>query len=117
MKRLAKKKEKENEKEIEADLEWLEAGKPYTRTDPEGKFLAESIIENTPSGYIWCMHCERVFDLWEILPPGFAEYCDCGGAWYLDGQDWGELRRQKPGLPVTPQVGVVYPLYPEKGAS
>jgi hypothetical protein len=101
------------ESEFEADMRWEESGKPYIRTDPDGKLLAQQIIENTPSGYIWCFHCKRAFDLWEILVPGFSEYCDCGASWLLDGQDWGSVRAHRPGYPAVPEKDVEYPEFSE----
>ena len=73
-------------------------------------------IVGLKKGFIWCLHCERVFD-WG----GLTEECPWCGATPLDFSVWGkggfvgrsELKRK--GYPIVPVHGGNYPLYPKGG--
>jgi hypothetical protein len=66
-----------------------------------------------PSGYFWCLHCERAFHLVQHREnrrkaKAARNQCWCGSYLALDGWDWGELRRLNPELPEVPVIGERY---------
>lgn len=106
-------KRRRERQEARAEMAWFDAGKPYTPADPEGKALARMIIDMNPSGFVQCFHCGLVLDLWELLVPGFSEWCTCGAPWFLDGHDWGMVRKYRPDLPEVPESGKIYSTWNE----
>lgn len=101
-------KRRREREQVAKEIAWFDAGKPYTPEDPEGKELARLIIESAPSGFCQCFHCGLVMDIWELLVPGFSEWCFCGAPWFLDGIDWAEVRKVRPDLPEVPESGKIY---------
>lgn len=91
--------------------EWIESGKPYLPDDPDGKALARELIEHNPSGFVVCFHCGLAMDLWDLLVPGFSEWCSCGAPWFMDGLDWESVRRSRPDLPQVPESGKTYTIW------
>ena len=85
----------------------------------------DSIFGETPKGsFMWCMHCERVYlfgsyrtlvtkELGEFGALQMCPFEDCDGDAVIDAKDWDWVRDCNPQYPETPEVGKVYPLYPE----
>jgi hypothetical protein len=72
-------------------------------------------MEHLGPGWVWCLHCERVYRREEVRWDSENEvylcaYEDCDGDALLDAWDY-EERRVACGWPEVPQKGVVYRLY------
>jgi hypothetical protein len=71
--------------------------------------ISEYWREQFPSGWFWCLHCERTFNLErhrkEHKP---RNECVCGALMTLDGFDWNSLRGDNSGLPEIPEHGGRY---------
>ena len=66
------------------------------------------------SGWLWCLHCERVYEYgWYRAVDGLqmCPYSGCDGSTFLDGGDWAEIRGHHPDYPGVPEYNRVYPLY------
>lgn len=69
------------------DEKWERDGNPFTRTDPEGKWLFECLRERAGGGgLLECLHCNQV-EAVEAIEAARREYCACGAAWYKDGME------------------------------
>ena len=61
--------------------------------------------------YIWCLHCEKVFNKEDWLKNKF--HCpdnNCDGS-PIDAWDWNDLLKNNPVHPKIPEPGKYYPLY------
>jgi hypothetical protein len=71
--------------------------------------IKEYWIEMFPSGWFWCLHCERVFNLEkhrrEHRP---RNECICGAFMAIEGFDWTYIRNENPELPEIPVHGDTY---------
>ena len=84
--------------------------------------IAQKITEND---FTWCLHCERAFlteTARQITVKGeelqLCHYPDCDGT-LIDFWSWSDVRKDKNGLeryPAIPEIGKVYPLYPDQTA-
>lgn len=75
----------------------------------------EAIMEHLGPGWVWCLHCERVYQRNEVRWDSENEvylcaYEDCDGDALLDAWDY-EERRVACGWPEVPEKGVTYSLY------
>ena len=75
----------------------------------------EAIMEHLGPGWVWCLHCERVYRREEVRWDSENEvylcaYEDCDGDALLDAWDY-EERRVACGWPEVPEKGVTYSLY------
>jgi hypothetical protein len=67
------------------------------------KIRAEDLAdlkEELAGGRIWCLHCERV---WEVDKIGIE--CVCGADWAMDGKDYAPFVAQFPHYPKEPEHG------------
>lgn len=70
----------------------------------------------TPETWLWCLHCERCYQLKEMRQVGEYQLChypDCNGDTVLDAWNWREFRQGQPErrLPKVPKRGVRYGQY------
>lgn len=68
----------------------------------------------TPETWLWCLHCERAYQLKDMRRVRGLELChyvDCDGDTIMDAWNWNELRERRGNLPEVPEKGVMYPLY------
>lgn len=104
--------------EMGAELRALEIWETERREnkieEEQMEFTEEEIREYWremfPSGWFWCLHCERVFGLEQHRmehTPG--NECACGALMTVDGLDWGSVRKNNSGLPESPKHGMCYP--------
>jgi hypothetical protein len=70
--------------------------------------------ERFPSGFVWCLHCERASPMseWFTGDGFYCPYPDCRGSW-IDAWDWRRVCVEGEHLeyPAQPVSGVVYPYY------
>jgi hypothetical protein len=95
--------------------------------------MAKSILteeRDWPEGmWIWCLHCERCYQVGEfravkpdryMVKMGFTgdiemcPYSDCNGDTLMDSWDWQAIREMHPEYPEVPERGKVYPMYSKK---
>ena len=71
--------------------------------------ITEYWKEMFPSGWFWCLHCERVLNLekhrQEHRP---RNECVCGAFMAIDGYDWSYIRKEHPDFPEIPVFGDTY---------
>jgi hypothetical protein len=83
----------------------------------ELSFCYESEIdaESAKIEYVWCLHCEEVSKLEDVLNNPEGEFCRCGaGGIGFDLFPWHETkwpRDKHPDYPEIPEIGKVYSLY------
>lgn len=81
--------------------------------------------EETPETWLWCLHCERCYQLKDIRiikhpflkneSMQMCHYPDCDGDSVIDAWNWDNFRAraQERDLPEVPEIGVGYPMYEE----
>jgi hypothetical protein len=71
--------------------------------------------DETPDTWLWCLHCERCYQLKDMRQVGEYQLChyeDCDGDTVMDGWNYDEFRETAhPEWPEIPQMDVVYPQY------
>lgn len=81
------------------------------------KMILENLKEVVGDGWVWCLHCERVYKPADVRYDREADlfmcfYPDCNGDAFLDAWSYEEnARGGHPDYPVIPEKGIVYPLY------
>ncbi|WP_107941256.1 hypothetical protein [Stenotrophobium rhamnosiphilum] len=69
---------------------------------------------NVADSYSYCIHCERAYPegayrqklSWQLCP-----YADCDGDTVIDNWGWRRIRKENPGYPEVPELGVQYPMH------
>lgn len=72
--------------------------------------LVEAFKEFQPGDWVWCLHCERCYQVGEFRLDGDYQMCPydgCSGSTVLDGMKW------RGALP--PERGRVYPIAAVQG--
>lgn len=66
------------------------------------------------SGFLWCLHCEKVYKVEGSKKPDYELECPyCGASALFDGRPWEQVREQnkKMNWPVIPEKNKVYSPY------
>ena len=73
------------------------------------------MIEGINEGdWLYCLHCERVYQAGEYLEDETLQMCPykyCDGSTVLDAWKWERLREIHPEYTEIPRIGNLYPLY------
>lgn len=75
--------------------------------------ISRNLSQMEDDEFLWCLHCERVYQKKEIRKLGSFQYCaykDCDGSAVLDGWDYLKFKDNNR-FPKVPVKGVRYPLY------
>lgn len=107
-------------KEKSADEKRIEriCAKCLAETEGEKNMILEDLKETCGSdGWVWCLHCERVYKPDEIRYDPDTDlfmcfYPDCNGDAVTDAFSYETFgKANHPEYPVIPEKGIVYPLY------
>ena len=63
--------------------------------------------------WVWCLHCERCYQVGEFRQVDDLQYCpypECDGTTVMDAWRWSDLRKKQPDYPEVPERGTVYML-------
>jgi hypothetical protein len=86
----------------------------------------EKMFYRKKEEWVWCLHCERVYQVGEyraekpdrmMINMGFKEdlqmcpYAGCDGDTVTDSWPWETIREKHPEYPEIPEREKVYPLY------
>jgi hypothetical protein len=91
--------------------------KIYVQDPDEKKSIIEGLIDKVGDGWVWCLHCERVYKPDEVRYDPLTDlfmcfYPDCNGDAVTDAFSY-EIygKGNHPEYPVIPQKGDDYSLY------
>lgn len=76
----------------------------------------ETMSGYLPGQWVWCLHCERCYQVGKFRLIGGLQYCpyaDCDGT-VIDAWDWPTIRDSNPGYPEVPEPGKLYAQYGEE---
>lgn len=91
--------------------------KIYVQDLEEKKSIIEGLIDQVGEGWVWCLHCERVYKPEEIRYDSDTDffmcfYPECNGDAVMDALSYENVRIQNhPDFPVVPEKGVTYSGY------